>query len=211
MNNDTYIGLLYKDYAALSKRIDVYAKSAFDDFKLLAVVGAIVGWSLVPERSFLERFLGFTIIGIIVVLLEYRNLLKISMIYFYMSQLVATEQELSRASGHADARSFHIGRDWPAWYEAHHKLLGIWYQWILYAAVIFWPSIFLGVKAIQGPNANDSSPIIVFYAPIYFLFSGWLLAYAYWAGVKLRSKGNDALPASHSIRHHKQPAMAGAF
>jgi hypothetical protein len=148
IDDKTYFEHLYKDYEALNARIDAYSKSVFDDTKLFAAVGAIFLWQPITEqfqtlKSAALLFFGFVAITFVVAVLEYRNLLKLSLIRFYMARLAEVEQELLELAERPHAQSFHVARQWPAWFMARHQPIARGYQLSLYATATFVPLLII--------------------------------------------------------------------
>lgn len=183
VDEKTYFEHLYKEYSALSTRIDTYATGSFDDIKLLGAVGSVIAWQPIwkkfkPTDSSMTLFIGFAVILLIVTVLEYWNLLKLSLIRFYMARMVEAEKELLELANRSNVQSFHVGRKWATWSESMHRSLSFQYQVLYYGTVAFIPPVSLYMTTEKAKFALG-----------YLLLAGCLFASLLLALAKLRRDG----------------------
>lgn len=155
IDEKTYFEHLYKEYSTLSARLDAYTASSFDDFKLLAVIGLVFAWEPVTKQfSKLDApyilWLGFSAIALVVAIMECRDLLKHSLIRFYLQRLIEIEEELLELADRQSAKGFHTARSWPAWYSSRHIHLISYFQKFLYGTIIGVPFCILAAST-QDP------------------------------------------------------------
>lgn len=88
---------LYKEYVRLGDLCDSYSKSSFDDFKLLGAIGALLAWKPIADFTTASSsivLLGFTAVLFIVVIVGTRDLIKQSVISYYLTQIKLYEEEI---------------------------------------------------------------------------------------------------------------------
>lgn len=126
---------LYKEYVRLSDKAEDFIKNAYDDFKLLGVVGAVViVWKPVSEvvlpanskiDSSLFLFLGFlsllTVLGMVALL----NLIKQSYTWYFVHNLQAYEIEIRKELGEVEDSQifkFNLGKQETKFLTASYRL-----------------------------------------------------------------------------------------
>jgi hypothetical protein len=110
--------LIYKEYVRLSERYESLLDSSFNDFKLLGAVGALIAWPPLASLdvfnavySGLILFIGFVGILIIVAIIGTRDVLKGSLVDYYIHQMIAYEDEIKR-SLQKDTNLFDFAHGW---------------------------------------------------------------------------------------------------
>ncbi|MBP0624985.1 hypothetical protein [Cupriavidus consociatus] len=143
-----YFEFLCKEYFSINDRIASLTASSFEDFKLLGVVGAIFAW-LPIAKSFEQLqnpaiiFFGFMAISVIVSVIDARDLLKHSLVRFYLQQLEYVETEILLLVKRENDKVLHGARNWPAWLAKKHGRLVNLFQYIVHGFVIIFPAITL--------------------------------------------------------------------
>lgn len=158
-----FIEYLYKDYARLGDQLDSYAKSTFDDFKFLGAIGILIAWKPVADavatKSNNILLLGFILILFIIAIVGIRDLLKASIITFYIKQLKLYEGEIKTRLAQPDTKAFHFAADWEKWSEEKHKRIRLHLNLLFYLLILFFPTVML---ASQDPR---------WYAAIYLVIA----------------------------------------
>lgn len=178
---------LYKEYVRLSNLCDAYAKSSFDDFKLLGAIGALLAWKPVAELATASPFvvlLGFLAILFIVAIIGTRDLLKQSLINYYLSQIKFYEEEIRKILAHTDAPTFCFAIHWESWSQQKHLPIISRLYLLIVLAVTVLPSIIL---TTQRPH---------WYAAIYVLAALFSLIVYLSAALVLYGKSKRSLLSS---------------
>ncbi len=141
-----YIEYLYKEYSRIHELSDTYAKSSFDDFKLLiAGCGAILAWKPIAV-NFLDGdlrilFIGFLAILFFVAIVGTRDLLKQSILIFYMRQLEYYESSIRSFFEKPDQGTFSLSLCWNIWFRKKHRFVGIWFYILFFIFVALYPTV----------------------------------------------------------------------
>lgn len=106
MDSNQRLDYLYKEYVRLNQQAEEYIKSAFEDFKLMGVIGATIAlWKPVVDVIVLANpkinysgllFIGFLTLLLIVATIGFWNLIKQSFIIFFADNLQGYEEEIRR-------------------------------------------------------------------------------------------------------------------
>ncbi|MBW4473529.1 MAG: hypothetical protein KME45_24600 [Stenomitos rutilans HA7619-LM2] len=106
MNPEQRLNYLYKEYVRLSQQAEEYIRSAFDDFKLMGVIGATIAlWKPIVDFIVLANpkidysgllFLGFLSLLLVIAIIGFWNLIKQSFIIFFADNLQGYEKELRK-------------------------------------------------------------------------------------------------------------------
>jgi len=148
-NNGPYFRHLHQEYTAMAARVDAYSTGTFDDFKLFAALGALLAWKPIAdsfsgsEKKPIVLFLGFLAIAALVVIMEARSLLKLSLIRYYMERLNDIETEMIEFSPNKSTKAFNIAHCWDNWYEKIHRPIGKLYHAFLYGTIVFLPMVII--------------------------------------------------------------------
>lgn len=112
---------LYRDYVRLGDAIDSHLRSSFDDIKLLGAIGVLLAWPPIAKSDLFSDgsaeptlLIGFLGILLIVGILGVRDLMKQSVIRFYLRQLSFLEEELRDELG-SELKAFRHAENWPVW------------------------------------------------------------------------------------------------
>ena len=133
--------LLSAAYERAGKELDEYARSVFDDVKLLAVVGSMVAWGPLEGVLFGDKehggkaaisgadagvalfgeplvlLLGFLVILTVLAVIGLRDVVKSSFTVYYVDYLVELEERLAACTG---VEAPHGMRKWKRWHKAVH-------------------------------------------------------------------------------------------
>lgn len=149
MREGTYCEYVHSEYTAMAARVDAYSTGTFDDFKLFAALGALLAWKPIAdsfggsENTPIVLFLGFLAIAAVVVIMEARSLLKLSLIRYYMERLHDIETEMIELSPIQSTKAFNIAHCWDNWYEKIHRPIGKLYHAFLYGTIVFLPMVII--------------------------------------------------------------------
>jgi hypothetical protein len=107
MDSQQRLDYLYKEYVRLSEQAEEYIKSAFEDFKLMGVIGATIAlWKPIVDAIQLASpdidadgllFLGFLSLLLVIAIIGFWNLMKQSFIIFFADNLQGYEEEIRKA------------------------------------------------------------------------------------------------------------------
>lgn len=106
MDSNSRLEYLYKEYVRLNEKAEEYIKSAFEDLKLMGVIGATIAlWKPIVDVIVLANpkidhsgilFLGFMSLLLIVAIIGFWNLIKQSFIIFFADNLQGYEEEIRK-------------------------------------------------------------------------------------------------------------------
>ena len=120
--NAASLDYVYKEYVRLSERCASYVQSAFDDIKLYSACGLVLAWKPIVDTNFFDQankslalFLGFLALLLVVIILSIFNLLKQSLIFYYLKLLRAYESEIRAELGKSDTVAFEWTKSYPQW------------------------------------------------------------------------------------------------
>ena len=133
MNSEQRLDYLYKEYVRLSQQAEEYIKSAFDDFKLMGVIGATISlWKPIVDVIALANpkidysgilFLGFLSLLLIIAIIGFWNLIKQSFIIFFADNLQGYEEELRKGfNERGDSRVFNLNLEKEAKLLDNYKI-----------------------------------------------------------------------------------------
>ena len=145
---------LYKEYVRINNRLDSIVDSSFDDFKLLSSIGVLVAWPPIaksnlfnePDSAFL-LLIGFLGILFIIIILALRDLIKQSLMEYYLHELQTYEAEIRANLKSADLNSFKMAKNWL------ERRQGAWggvvsrFNFMFYLFLFFFP---IGILVRQG-------------------------------------------------------------
>ena len=123
--NATSLEYVYKEYVRLSERCASYVQSSFDDIKLFGVGGLAFAWKPIvdylkpdqTDKSGQSRllFYGFLTILLVIIILAIFNLLKQSLIIYYLKHLRAYETEIRADLGGINKVAFEWTESYANW------------------------------------------------------------------------------------------------
>lgn len=106
MDPEQRLDYLYKEYVRLSQQAEEYIQSAFDDLKLMGVIGATIAlWKPIVDFIVLAKpefdasgllFLGFLSLLLVIAIIGFWNLIKQSFIIFFADNLQSYEEEIRK-------------------------------------------------------------------------------------------------------------------
>ncbi|WP_017297339.1 hypothetical protein [Nodosilinea nodulosa] len=106
MDPEQRLDYLYREYVRLSEQAENYIKSAFEDLRLMGVIGATIAlWKPIADIVVLVNpgvdysgllFLGFLSLLLIISIIGFWNLIKQSFIIFFADNLQGYEEEIRK-------------------------------------------------------------------------------------------------------------------
>lgn len=147
------VHLLHEEYVRLHQEAETYAKSSFADFKYLGAIGTVFTWK--PLLSQWEPsadtgqilFFGFLAILLIVAVLGIRDLMKQSVLLFYVCQMKRIEEQISLLTEKEGL--IRTADRWLEWSNTTHKGITLHFLVIFYTVLIAVPAYFLARE--EGP------------------------------------------------------------
>ena len=124
--NTTSLEYVYKEYVRLSERCASYVQSSFDDIKLFGVGGLAFAWKPIVDHLALDEkdktaaqsqllFYGFLTILLVVIIFGIFNLLKQSLVIYYLRHLRAYETEIRADLGDINKVAFEWTESYSKW------------------------------------------------------------------------------------------------
>jgi len=152
--------VLYQETVRLANLCDGYARGAFDDVKLLAAVGGIVGWKplhdalgLGTEGDPTVLFLGFVAIVLVLGVIGLMNLQKQVVIHFYLEELQLYETEIRKLLGRPGMAAFRVAEHWHSRAVPRHRKVGAAFYLLFYLSALaplavldLWTAPYLGLQ-----------------------------------------------------------------
>jgi hypothetical protein len=166
--NEEDFSLLAAAYERAAEELDEYARSVFDDVKLLAVVGSMVAWGPVEGVLFGDKehgvkaaisgadagvaffgeplvlLLGFLVILTVLAVIALRDIVKSSFILYYVDYLIELEERLAAFRG---VKAPHGMRKWKRWHKAVHGPQQRIFRGFICGVVFVLPSALLAARA----------------------------------------------------------------
>ena len=141
--------LKYKEMVRLSEVLDNYARSSFEDFKLLSAIGVLLAFQ--PATSFFsidnDSFLlvGFLAIFFIIAFIGFYGLMKQSIAVFYLGEIAKFEKEFRELleSSNTEMESFKVAENWKYTGSKKQKKVAEVFYGFFYSVLIFFPTIVL--------------------------------------------------------------------
>jgi len=146
--DNQYLDYHYKEMVRLSKVHTNYINSAFSDFKLLGAVGAMVAWAPLSDAVAKGHdpkvmLLGFIAIFIMFIIITLFDLMKQSIMLYYLEQIRHFENAIRDTLDIHDEETFKIAHNWPRWSKNVHEHIAWRFFAVLYVFVIAFPATVL--------------------------------------------------------------------
>jgi hypothetical protein len=137
---------LYKEYVRLGELCENYTKSSFEDFKLLGAISVLLAWKPIAEFTAASTSIilfGFLAILFIVAIVGTRDLIKQSIISYYLSQIKIYEEEIRINLDRPDASTFRSAINWEYWSRQKHAPVLSRFYLLINLIVIIFPTVML--------------------------------------------------------------------
>jgi len=152
----TSVEYLYKEYVRLSERCVSYVQSSFDDIKLFGASGLVFAWKPVvdsplvpPANRALVLFYGFLAILLVVIILAIFNLLRQSLVIYYLRHVREYEATLKATLGFPGEAIFHWSDSYSRWRTTIVERVFVRLLMVVFGTIIVFPTI---VLALQEPQ-----------------------------------------------------------
>jgi hypothetical protein len=147
----TELEYLYKEYVRLHELYVHFMDSAYADFQLLAAIGILLAWEPIAQRITTAQtnardhhgeqvlFFGFAAILIILAVIATRDLGKLSIAAFYLSQLTDLGHKLDLLVLKTPGQVFDIAGDWQHWKISKHLWPTLLSRGIIATSIVLFP------------------------------------------------------------------------
>ena len=147
------IQLLYNEYTRLQSVMNSYANSSFSDFQLLGAIAFLLAWEPISKRFESAThhntkndqllFLGFCAIAFVFFIIATRDLMKQSIILFYLNEIQQLEIVIRSKLAAPESSIFVIGDDWEEWWKSKHLPVSYHFQGLTLFFVMAFPAVIL--------------------------------------------------------------------
>ena len=152
--DSTCLEYLYKEYVRLSGTYEASIKSSFDDIKLLGAIAVLLAWKPIAESkligsegsSELLLLIGFVAILVIVAILAVRELIKQSLVNYYLQQVLYLEREIRHQLGQESKHTFAVVENWKHRGEREHGKVMFWFQVLFGVVILAFPTAVLAIR-----------------------------------------------------------------
>ncbi len=143
-----YLEYHYREMVRLCKECNTQINSAFSDFKLLGAVGAMVAWAPLSDAVAKGHdpkvmLLGFIAIFILFIVITLFDLMKQSIMLYYLEQIRHFENAIRDALDIHHEETFKMAHNWALWSKKVHEHIAWRFFAILYVFVIAFPATVL--------------------------------------------------------------------
>jgi hypothetical protein len=160
--------LKYKEMVRLAEKSDEYAKSSFDDFKMLSALGALLAWKPILDvinegsaQGVMVLFVGFLAILFIIAFIGLYDLSKQSVVNFYLKELLIFEKDIRKEIGDVDTSTFHVAENWINLGSKKQRAVAVRFYLLFYAIIIIFPTTILFFDSMSPALAYLISALIV--------------------------------------------------
>lgn len=142
--------IVYAEYTRLSAAAERIFHSSFDDFKLLAIVGALIG--LEPITTYVNEgkpiavsylFVGFLGLFSIIAMIAFRDTLKQSFMFYLGEHQIRCEEFIREQYGFNETNLFLTCSEFEQWVRSRHKKLVIAFNFFVLLPTIGIPAFIL--------------------------------------------------------------------
>lgn len=144
----TNLDLIYKEYVRLSQRMDTIIDGSWNDFKLLSAIGALLAWAPISQSNLFSgqdngivMLVGFTGILIIISVIGMRDMIKQSIIQYYLDQLIFYEDDIRIQLNQPDTKSLRCIRNWSDQRYKQHKIIVMLFYSLICLFVLIFPFV----------------------------------------------------------------------
>jgi len=139
----------YKEMVRLAEKSDEYAKSSFEDFKMLSAVGALLAFK--PATSFLQvdgeilMISGFLSILFVIAFIGFFGLMKQSIVNFYLGQILIFEKEVRKELEENDCeiQTFRVTENWKLHGRIKQRDLAKRFYLLFYLVISIYPTVII--------------------------------------------------------------------
>lgn len=142
----------YKEMVRLAEKSDDYAKSSFDDFKLLSALGALLAWKplldVFVKDSGYVLLAGFLAILFIIAFIGLYGLLKQSIAIFFLEESQVFEKEVRDELNDGNSNTFHVTENWKKRGGVTQRKIAVRFYSLFYFVLTIYPSVILSIDNI---------------------------------------------------------------
>ncbi len=157
MNNspkkEKSLDILCEEYVRLRTRYEALVDSSFGDFQYLAAIGGLIAWPPLATSDIfqaadtgLRLLVGFIGILFLIGILATRDMVKWSIIEFYLQEMLNCERAIKLLLK-PDIQVFHFAHNWPKHYREHYVPVFIRFTLLFVLLLLFFP---VGVLYLRG-------------------------------------------------------------
>lgn len=164
---DPQVEILYKELVRLNEVINTYVFSSFSDFQLLGVIGFILTWEPIAKNILnLKKthqdenkliLIGFLALIFVFFIIATRDLMKQSIVFFYMQEVKHYEASIQDTLKLNNANIFNLSTNWNNWYVETHRYVSYHFRLLMFLFISLFPTIILWNK-----NKKYSAVYIIF-------------------------------------------------
>lgn len=137
----------YKEMVRLAEKSDDYAKSSFDDFKMLSALGVLLAWkplsNMFDNDSGYLLLIGFLAILFIIAFIGFYGLLKQSVAIFYLEEIQAFEKEVRDELNDDNTSTFRVAENWTKRGSKTQREIAVRFYYLFYSVLTIYPSVIL--------------------------------------------------------------------
>lgn len=172
---------LYAEYTRLQGRVDHYLQSSFEDFKLIGAIAIFLTWAplanvlagLHPgleEDQTLILFLGFVGILLIVAVIGMRDVIKQSVIFYYVDEIQFYEAELRKMHHLERSDVFRGIEHLNVWYaQKHRRIYSLFTLCFLFGLFILPPIVLRGSRFLWLYFIIMAFVLLLYGVSVYYL------------------------------------------
>ena len=142
----------YKEMVRLAEKADEYAKSSFDDFKMLSALGVLLAWKPLSDMFVKESgdilLVGFLAILFVIVFIGFYGLLKQSVAIFYLEEIQAFEKEVRDELNDENTNTFRVAENWNKRGSKTQRKIAVRFYYLFYFVLIIYPVAILSIDNI---------------------------------------------------------------
>lgn len=142
----------YKEMVRLAEKSDEYAKSSFDDFKMLSALGVLLAWKpmsdiFIPDMLMAKSnkflFIGFLAILFVIAFIGLFGLMKQSVVNFYLEEIQAFEEEVRQELQDTNTNTFRVAENWMKRGSNKQRKVALRFYSLFYMVITIYPSAIL--------------------------------------------------------------------
>ncbi len=151
--NSEKINFVFSEYVRLQNVLNSYANSSFADFQLLAAIGFLLAWGPlsktisdiggqeVDKKRML--FFGFVALAFVFFIIATRDLMKQSIIYFYLQEIQKYEPLVQAKARQTTKGLFAMSTNWKQWCSSTHFPVSMHFKGLMLLFVLAFPTALL--------------------------------------------------------------------
>jgi len=143
----------YKEMVRLAEKSDEYAKSSFDDFKMLSALGVLLAWKPLADIFIVEKtghilLVGFLAILFVIAFIGFYGLLKQSVVIFYLEEIQVFEKEVREELKDENTNTFRVAENWRKRGSKIQRKIAVRFYYLFYFVLTIYPFAILIIDDI---------------------------------------------------------------